>query len=206
MRRIYPVKMPSIVQRYFSDYTWRFSSKEKTLYLTFDDGPIPGITDWVLDELKKYDAKGTFFCIGDNVKKHPQTYTRILQEGHQVGNHTYNHLNGWKTPSETYLDNTVKGKEYIKSNLFRPPYGKIKKQQAKQLLEHGYQIIMWEVLSADFDEAVSKEKCLKNVISKSTNGSIIVFHDSIKTEEKMKYALTRTLDYFSKKGFQFKAI
>ncbi len=200
--------------RFFSNYIWRFSIQKKEIFLTFDDGPTKEITDFVLDELKKYNAKATFFCIGKNVKNHPKTFNRILKEKHSIGNHTQNHLNGWKTNTKTYLNNVLKCEETILSEiniknyskLFRPPYGKIKKRQAKALQKKGYSIIMWDVLSADFDTSISKEKCLKNVLNNTKKGSIIVLHDSVKASEKVKFILPELLEYFTKKGFEFKAI
>lgn len=200
--------------RIFSKYTWRFSISKREIYLTFDDGPTPEITEFVLDELQKYNAKATFFCIGKNIKEHPEIFKRIIDEGHSIGNHTQNHVNGWKTKTQDYIDNTLEVEntlqlsnfETLKLNLFRPPYGKIKRQQAKTLLNKGYKIIMWSILSGDFDVNISKEKCLQNVIKNTSNGSIIVFHDSVKAAEKVSYSLPKTLEYFSKKGFEFKAI
>ncbi len=202
------------MMRIFSKYTWRFPSNKKEIFLTFDDGPTPEITEFVLDELKKYNAKATFFCIGKNIKNHPDIFGKIVSEGHSIGNHTQNHLKGWKTNSKNYIENVLECENIILSEveksqqfkLFRPPYGKIKKNQAKKLLEKKYKIIMWDVLSADFDTTISKEKCLQNVLKNTTRGSIIVFHDSIKAAEKMQYALPIVLKEFSEKGFIFKAI
>lgn len=208
--------------RIFSKYIWRFSMDKKEIFLTFDDGPTPEITQFVLDELKKYNAKATFFCIGKNIKNYPEIFNKILEEKHAIGNHTQNHLNGWKTKKIDYLEdisncehvissistslNTGSVEKSRKSKLFRPPYGKIKKQQAKEILQKGYKIIMWSVLSADFDTTISKEKCLQNVLKNTKNGSIIVFHDSLKAAEKLRFVLPKVLEEFSKKGFSFKAI
>jgi peptidoglycan/xylan/chitin deacetylase (PgdA/CDA1 family) len=162
----------------------------------------------VLDQLKKFNAKATFFCIGDNVVKYPDTYKRIIEEGHAVGNHTFNHLNGWNTKDKTYLDNIAEAMKWIDSKLFRPPYGRISRFQLKQLSAPRFQMktIMWTVLSGDFDKDISKETCSQNVILHAENGSIVVFHDSEKAEERMRFALTETLKYFSNKGLQFKKI
>ena len=200
--------------RFFSKYTWRFLSKKKEIFLTFDDGPTPEITEFILSELKKHDAKATFFCIGKNIKNHPELFSQLISDGHSIGNHTQNHLKGWKTNTKDYVDNVLEcnktitqfNNTTIKQQLFRPPYGKIKKSQAKELLKRGYKIIMWDVLSADFDTTISNEKCLQNVLENTTKGSIIVFHDSVKAAERMKYALPRVLKTFSDKGFVFKAI
>ena len=220
--KLYLTKTPSILINSFSGYTWRFATDKKELYLTFDDGPIPEITEFVLDTLQQYNAKATFFCIGENIDKHPDIFKRILNEGHAVGNHTYNHLNGWKTDSFNYIENTQKTEQTLgdfrklqnqtteeslqDAKLFRPPYGKIKSRQAKELQKLGYKIIMWDVLSADFDTSVSKEQCLKNVTRNVQGGSIIVFHDSIKAFERLQYALPKVLTYFSEEGFTFKRI
>ena len=202
------------MMRIFSKYTWRFFDTKKEIYLTFDDGPTPEITQFVLSELKKYNAKATFFCIGKNIKRHPNIFKQIISDGHSIGNHTQNHFNGWKNTTEDYLENVLECNKTItqlnnytiKQQLFRPPYGKIKKSQAKEILKKGYKIIMWDVLSADFDTTISKEKCLQNVLKNTKNGSIIVFHDSVKAFPRMEYALPKFLKSFSEKGFIFRAI
>jgi len=202
------------MMRFFSKYTWRFQSNEKEIFLTFDDGPTPEITQFVLSELKKYNAKATFFCIGKNIKYYPEIFNEIIADGHSIGNHTQNHLNGWKTTTENYIANflechktiTQLNKIKIKHQLFRPPYGKIKKSQAEKILKKDYKIIMWDVLSADFDNTISKERCLQNVLNNAKKGSIIVFHDSLKASKKVKYALPKVLKAFSDKGFVFKKI
>ena len=211
---LYFPRTPCLIMRIFSKYTWRFSISKKEIYLTFDDGPTPEITTFVLNELKKHNAKATFFCIGKNISTHPEIFKQIIKEDHSVGNHTQNHLNGWKNKTQDYIKNTsevqrtlqLSNFKTLKLNLFRPPYGKIKQKQAKYLLSKGYKIIMWSVLSGDFDTNLSKEKCLQNVLKNTSNGSIVVFHDSVKAAEKVKYVLPKVLEYFSKKGFQFKAI
>jgi len=215
----YFAKTPKIIQKIFSDFTWKIATDKKEIYLTFDDGPIPEITDWVLKTLDKFNAEATFFCVGDNIKKYPEEFQNILDKGHAIGNHTFNHLNGWRTNTKRYLDNVEKTKKTITINpqatannqqlitkLFRPPYGKIRPSQRKALQNKGYQIIMWDVLSADFDQNISKEKCLKNVIKSVENGSIIVFHDSIKAFEKLQYVLPKTLAFLVEKGFKFKKL
>lgn len=176
----------------------------KKIYLSFDDGPHPVATPFVLDQLKKYDARATFFCIGKNVAAYPEIFQRIVAEGHSVGNHTQDHLNGWFTGTETYLRNVGLAKRYIQSPLFRPPYGKIRSAQVKKM--HHYKIIMWDVLSGDFDKSVSKEECIRNVIQHTNNGSIVVFHDSEKAWQNMSNALPVVLEHFNKEGFEFAAI
>lgn len=200
---MYLVKTPWWLRMIYSGYTWRMPASEKTIYLTFDDGPHENATPFVLDILKQYQAKASFFCIGKNVRLHPEIYQRILAEGHTVGNHTENHLNGWHMPNNEYLANIEQAEEVIQSNLFRPPYGRIKRSQAKALKK---QIIMWDVLSGDFDQNLTPEGCLAYCIKHSEAGSIVVFHDSAKAFNKMKYALPKMLDYFSHQGFQFKAL
>jgi peptidoglycan-N-acetylglucosamine deacetylase len=202
------IKTPWLVQRCFSSYVWFIPTKEKIVYLTFDDGPHPDITPFVLELLKKYNAKATFFCVGSNVEKYPETYQRIIAEGHAVGNHTQNHVNGWKVPSDVYLKNVDEGFEQIHSPLFRPPYGRIKKDQAVRILQKhpGTKIIMWDVLSADFDQRISPERCLQNVIKNISRGSIIVFHDSVKAFQNLSYALPKTLEKLKENGYQMKCI
>lgn len=200
----------------FPNYVWDIATNNKELYLTFDDGPTPEVTNWTLDILKQYDAKATFFCIGANVEKHPDIFKSIIKDGHTIGNHTQNHIKGWKTKTKVYLKEVIGAQTTIHSNLenpntskvtlFRPPYGQIKPKQGKKLIELGYQIIMWDVLSFDWEQDLSEEKCLENVISKSKEGSIIVFHDSVKASKNMMYALPKVLDIFSKKGYEFKSL
>lgn len=204
--RFYSIKMPSVVQRIFSSYIWRFSSVPKSIYLTFDDGPTPEVTEFVLKQLKEYKAKATFFCIGKNVKSHHKIYEEILKNGHSVGNHTFNHLNGFKTSHKEYLENVKHAAAHIHSNLFRPPYGKLRSSQGKALLKEGYKIIMWDVLSADWDAKVSPERSLQYVLDNTRNGSIIVMHDSLKAKEKIYFSLPKVLAHFTERGYEFKAI
>ena len=212
--KFYIPKTPSCMMRFFSKYTWCFSRDVKEIYLTFDDGPTPEVTQFVLDELKKYNAKATFFCIGKNILNHPDVFKKIKNSKHTIGNHTHNHLNGWATKNKDYIDNFLQCEHIIsktldkgtKPKLFRPPYGKIKKSQAKSILKKDYRIIMWDVLSADFDVSTSKEQCLRNVLNNTKNGSIIVFHDSVKASEKLKFVLPKVLKELSDIGFVFKAI
>jgi peptidoglycan/xylan/chitin deacetylase (PgdA/CDA1 family) len=193
---------------FFNNWVWSFSSKEKILYLTFDDGPTPEITNWTLNTLEEHNAKATFFCIGKNIAKYPTIYQKIKANNHSVGNHTNNHLNGYKTTTTEYLKNIVLSEKSAgeKPNLFRPPYGKIKLSQAEQIRKKGYKIIMWDVLSADFDTTITPEECLRNVIKNVKNGSIIVFHDSVKAEDKLKFVLPKILEFYKAKGYRFNAI
>ena len=200
---------PFWLQWFYPSLLWHKSREEKSIYLTFDDGPIPVVTPFVLNSLKTFNAKATFFCIGDNVTKHPEIYQQILADGHSVGNHTHNHLKGWDTNNEVYLDNVARCAELVKSNLFRPPYGRAKKSQFSSLSKGvppdntQYSTIMWDVLSGDFDSGISREKCLENVISHTKNGSIIVFHDSLKAFPHLEYALPMALEHFTARGFRF---
>jgi len=203
---MYLVKTPSIIKKMFSSFVWDIPTKEKILYLTFDDGPHEKATPFVLDELKKHHAKATFFCIGKNVVQYPAIYQRILDEGHAAGNHTQHHLNGWKTKTNEYINDIREAANIIQSDLFRPPYGKIKRSQSSKVNSESFSIIMWDVLSGDFDLNVSKEKCLQYVLNNAIGGSIIVFHDSTKAFEKLQYVLPKVLGYFTEKGYQFQAI
>ena len=193
--------MPRFIQRLYPERIWAFSHEKASVFLTFDDGPIPEVTPWVLDELKKHNAKATFFSIGENVKKHPEIFERILSEGHSVGNHTFNNLKGSKTETSKYIENTLLAEKLIHSKLFRPPYGKITSKQAKILQIKGFKIVMWDVISYDYDSTVSEEKCLENVLKNIQSGSIIVFHDSLKAEKNLRYVLPKVLEIIVKKGW-----
>jgi len=204
----YLIKTPWWLKKLYPGLVWRMGEKEKVLYLSFDDGPQAEATPFVLDELRKYSAKATFFCIGKNVQQQPVIYKRILLEGHRVGNHTHNHLNGWKTPDKDYLDNIREASRSIDSDLFRPPYGRIRLWQSKLLraAPFHYRIIMWDVLSADFDREVSTRRCAQNVVRNARPGSIIVFHDSEKAFERLRGALPIVLEHFSGLGYRFESI
>ncbi|MCO4291845.1 polysaccharide deacetylase family protein [Solitalea sp. MAHUQ-68] len=202
---MYPVKTPYFIKKLFPSLTWNYPRTEKVLYLTFDDGPIPEVTPFVVEQLKKYGAKATFFCIGDNVRKHPEVFELVKKNGHSIGNHTFNHLNGWHTQTNEYLKNIQKCQELTKSYLFRPPYGKIRPTQILDLKKH-YKIVMWDVLSGDFDLKLTPEECLENVIKHTENGSIIVFHDSLKAEPRLRHTLPLALAHWAKLGYKFKAI
>jgi peptidoglycan/xylan/chitin deacetylase (PgdA/CDA1 family) len=206
----YFIKTPWIVKQIFPAYVWSMPSDGSTVYLSFDDGPHPEITPWVLEELGKAEALATFFCIGNNVANHPGIYQRITQEGHAVGNHTHHHLNGWKTPEKEYLADVGRAAGLIRSNLFRPPYGKIRTKQAKQipnvLKTEKAKIIMWDVLSADFDAAFSPAQCLDNIVRHVEAGSIVVFHDSEKAWKNLKWLLPRVLAFLKDEGYRLKKI
>lgn len=185
----------------------------KEIFLTFDDGPVPGPTEFVLDTLRSFSAYATFFCIGDNVQKHPDVFLKIVGAGHSIGNHTFHHMNGWKFNTEPYLQNVVRCEEVMEDSgitrlhekpLFRPPYGRITRSQINAL--NHYRIIMWDVLSIDYNKNLSAEVCLRNTVRATRNGSVVVFHDSVKAEKNMRFALPRFLDHFSTQGYSFKAI
>ncbi len=202
---MYLVKTPQIIQNLFPNFTWTIPSEEKVLYLTFDDGPIPEVTPWVLQQLKDYEAHATFFCVGENVRKHPKVFQEVLRDGHAVGNHTDHHLNGWMTENVPYFHDVRRAAGEVGTVLFRPPYGRIKPKQA-QFLQRHYRIVMWDVLSGDFDFKISKEQCLANVVNNAGPGSIVVFHDSLKAWDRLAYALPRVLEHFSQQGYRFEKL
>jgi peptidoglycan/xylan/chitin deacetylase (PgdA/CDA1 family) len=198
-------KTPNIIRPLAKDLVWSLPTEAPTLFLTFDDGPIPEVTTSVCEILDQFNAKATFFCVGENVKKYPHIYRTLIEKGHSIGNHSFNHLDGWKTNNRTYFRNLIEASKHIDSDLYRPPYGKITKSQSK-LINKKYKIIMWDVLSGDFDPKVDSEKCIQNVIKNARNGSIIVFHDSLKSAKTMLSALPVILNHFSRQGFKFEAI
>lgn len=205
----YFIKTPWWLKKLFPNYIWNYKRNEPAVYLTFDDGPHPEITPWVLSELKKYNALATFFCIGNNVQAYPDVYKRILEDGHAVGNHTYHHLNAWKTPLQHYEKDIKDAAAVIESNLFRPPYGRILKKNIpgiKRALGNDAKIIMWDVLSADFDRGFSQEQCLQHVLKNTVAGSVVVFHDSSKAFKNLTYSLPLVLENLQKKGFEFQQI
>jgi peptidoglycan-N-acetylglucosamine deacetylase len=202
---MYLVKTPQFIQKLFPNFTWRIPSDEKVLYLTFDDGPIPDVTPWVLDQLKQYDAQATFFCVGDNIRKNPEIFGQVVEAGHAVGNHTFNHLNGWTTDNVKYFLNVRRCAHQVHSSLFRPPYGRLMPKQAEFLQRH-YRIVMWDVLSGDFDPELTPEQCLSNVLKNAKQGSIVVMHDSLKAWERLEYVLPKVLEHFAAKGYQFRRL
>jgi peptidoglycan-N-acetylglucosamine deacetylase len=194
---------------YPSSLIWRYPDAQRNLYLTFDDGPVPGPTEFVLETLTKYNCPATFFCIGDNVRKHERIYESVLKAGHSIGNHTYNHVNGWKTHNDDYLANISKCDQVIgngngPNKLFRPPYGRIRRAQIRRIRDH--KIIMWDVLSLDYEKRLNPERCLRNSLAATRAGSIIVFHDSVKAEKNLTYALPRFIEHFLDQGFTFSKI
>lgn len=199
------VHLPSWITNWFPKAVWTIPNNRNEVYLTFDDGPIPEITPWVLDLLKEKGIKATFFCVGENAKRYPDIYQRIINEGHQVGNHTYNHVQGLKLSSEEFLNNIEKAAQHIDSLLLRPPHGWMKRSQYRALSKK-YKIVMWDVISVDYNPAISPQQCLKNVMDYTRSGSIITFHDSIKAEINLKYALPKAIDQLKERGFTFNSI
>ncbi|GIV31870.1 MAG: polysaccharide deacetylase [Saprospiraceae bacterium] len=202
---MYLVKTPRLVQSLLPAYTWSIDTRDHVLFLTFDDGPVPQVTSWVLEQLRQFDAKATFFCVGENIERHPELFQKILDDGHAVGNHTYSHLDAWKSENLTYLLNIRRCARLVSSKLFRPPYGKLLPHQARTLLRH-YEVVMWDVLSGDFDRQLTPQNCLDNVIRHARQGSIIVFHDSTKAWDRLNYALPRVLEHFSRLGYKFRSL
>lgn len=199
------LQVPEWLRRCWQGVVWRENSDEKTIYLTFDDGPIPEVTPKVLEILDRYDVKATFFCVGENVMKYPDMYNEVLKRGHQTGNHTFNHIKGFNFSPEEYLENTDKAAQYIDSKLMRPPHGQIKPNQIR-LLSPKYKIIMWDVLTYDYDKNFTPEGIIKIIRSKSRNGSIVVFHDSLKAEKNTLPALPQALEFWRNEGYQFKTL
>ena len=204
---IYPAKIPWLIQRFLPHLLWRMpTTDQKKLYLTFDDGPIPQITPWILDQLAQYNAKATFFCVGDNIQKNRTIFEQIKQEGHQVGNHTFHHLKGWDHPVDEYLANVNACQQLTKTNLFRPPYGSLTPKITKQLVHLGYKIVMWEVTTWDFEAKLTAADCTKKILSTAKNGSIILLHDNIKSWDRIRETLPAILAHYTKLGFSFDSI
>ncbi|HEY5408447.1 MAG TPA: polysaccharide deacetylase family protein [Ginsengibacter sp.] len=201
-------KTPWILKRFYPGCIWNIKTDQNILYLTFDDGPNPQATPFVLEELKKYNAKATFFCVGKNVKEFFQFYQQIINNGHKPGNHTYHHLDGWKTNDKKYIDDISEAAKIIDSQLFRPPYGRITHFQLKAIAGEKLKLktIMWDVLSGDFDTSITVENCYLNVINNAKRGSVIVFHDSAKSFPVLQQVLPKVLKYYSEKGFQFRVL
>lgn len=197
--------IPSIFPLIAPNVTWKVKTSDKVLYLTFDDGPHPTITPLVLSILDEYNAKATFFCVGENVTKYPDTFNQIIREGHAVGNHTYNHIKGWQNTNEVYFDNIKKANEVIHSDLFRPPYGRIKPSQIK-MLKHDYRIVMWSILTRDYDKNLNPHIALKQLNKLTKPGDVIVFHDSEKAEQNMLIILKGMLQHFHQLHYSFKAL
>jgi len=202
---MYLARTPALVKPLMRELTWCMPAGQRTVYLTFDDGPIPELTPWVLDVLAEHGAEATFFCVGSNAAAHPQLLQRIRREGHSVGNHTFDHSSGWNSSTFGYLRNVLRCQALTGSRLFRPPYGRMTRQQARALRKR-FTLVMWDVLSADFDTTLDGERCLQNVRENSTDGSIVVFHDSLKAEERLRYALPLALEHFTQQGYTMAAL
>lgn len=198
-------KTPAVIRLLMPHYLWKFPDSNRKIYLTFDDGPVPGVTPRVLEILRTYAAKATFFCVGDNVRKHPDIFRQVTDDGHAVGNHTYHHLNGWKTSDKDYLSDVEMCRSVLPSRLFRPPYGRVSRSQAS-VLRRNYHIVMWDVLSGDYSQDISPEQCLSNITNNAGPGSIIVMHDSLKAERNLLFALPRMLEHYASAGFHFEVI
>ncbi len=205
MKNLLLIQPRKFLKKIYPAAIWNYSRDEKAIYLTFDDGPITGLTEWVLDELNKHKAKATFFCVGANIIKHPFIYKRIIDEGHTVGNHSMFHPKGFNTNVEDYVKEMETCRDLVENNLFRPPYGQLKRGQYRELRKRGFKIIFWDVISYDY-EKISPEQCLKNVIKNTKNGSLVLFHDNWKAEENLKYTLPKFIEYFLEQGYSFKAI
>lgn len=200
--QMYFVQPSNVVKRIYPGALWRADSTKSVIYLTFDDGPVAGVTNGVLDVLKEKQVAATFFCVGENAVKNKLLFERITQEGHAVGNHTFHHLNGWNSSTPAYMNNVLQCEQAFHSTLFRPPYGKLKRSQFQQLRKK-FRIVLWDVLSGDYDSNTSPEKCLQNACAYLRNGSVVVFHDSIKAQQKMEFALPRFIDFAKENGFEF---
>ena len=198
-------QLPYFLRGIYLGATWRKDCHEKVIYLTFDDGPIPEVTPWVLDILDHYQIKATFFCVGENVMRHPDLYQEIIRRGHRTGNHTYNHMRGFFTDTPLYLENTKKAEDYIESDLFRPPHGEMRLSQFRALRKK-HQVILWDVITRDYNQKLPKEKVLNIAKRYARNGSIIVFHDSLKAEKNMRYAMPRAIDFLQEEGYQFRTL
>lgn len=197
--------IPSIFPLIAPNVTWKVKTNDKVLYLTFDDGPHPSITPMVLGILEEYNAKATFFCVGDNVTKYPEIFNEIISKGHAVGNHTFNHIKGWQSTNQSYIDNIKKAAEVIPSNLFRPPYGRIKPSQIK-LLKKDYRIVMWSILTRDYDKSLNPYTALKHLNKLTKPGDVVVFHDSEKAKENMLVMLKGMLQHFHQQQYRFNAL
>jgi peptidoglycan/xylan/chitin deacetylase (PgdA/CDA1 family) len=204
---MYLVKTPRVIQKLFPNFHWRMPARpnQPTIYLTFDDGPVPQVTPWVLDQLAAFDAKATFFCVGNNVRRYPEVLDQVLAAGHVVGNHTTHHLDGWKTDNVPYFHDVRHCARQLKTPLFRPPYGRLKPSQA-QFLQRHYEVVMWDVLSGDFDPELTPEDCYENVVDHARDGSIVVLHDSLKAEENLRAILPRLLSYYAERGYTFTSL
>lgn len=205
MKPLLLIQPKPVFRKLYPKAIWKIPTEEKEIYLTFDDGPIPGLTDWVLDELNNYNAKATFFCVGANILKNKSVFDRIVNEGHTIANHTMHHVKGFKNNVADYISEVDACETITASNLFRPPYGQLRRSQYKALLNKGYKIVLWDVISYDY-ENINPEKCLMNVLNHTTKGSIVLFHDNIKAEKNLRFVLPLFLKHFANLHYKFKAL
>ncbi len=199
------VRIPALIRKIFFDIIWKIPGQTPSIYLTFDDGPGPELTPWILKTLESYKIKATFFCVGENVEKYPELYNNIILGGHSTGNHTFSHINGWKSGVKEYIYDVEKAAKFINSKLFRPPYGRIRHLQ-KKALKKKYEIVMWNVLSKDYDQSLTEWEVLENVLNYANPGSVVVFHDNVIVEEKLKFVLPKVIEHYLYKGYTFKKI
>jgi peptidoglycan/xylan/chitin deacetylase (PgdA/CDA1 family) len=206
--KMYLVKIPWLIRKWYADFYWQMPVQGKNMYLTFDDGPHPFATPFVLQQLKRFGAKASFFCVGNNVKLYPELVKQIRDEGHRLANHTMNHVNGWKVDDEHYLSDVLAAAELLPTGWFRPPYGRIRRSQFRKLsaVLPGIRVMMWDVLSGDFDQRLKGDTCANNVINHAGPGSVVVFHDSTRAWERLEIALPQVLDHFSREGYVFHAL
>lgn len=204
---MYLIKTPRVIQKLFPTFHWtvKAETEQPTVYFTFDDGPIPQVTPWVLEQLAAFNAKATFFCVGNNARRYPEVLQQVIDAGHSIGNHTMHHLDGWKSENVPYFHDVRHCALQVKSSLFRPPYGRLKPTQGQFLSRH-YDVVMWDVLSGDFDPELNGEDCFQNVVRNATPGSIVVFHDSLKAEDRLREALPRLLQHYAELGYAFGAL
>ncbi len=198
-------QIPEFIKKLWRTPVWRINPSERAIYLTFDDGPNPIVTPQVLDMLDEYDAKATFFCVGENIQKYPEVFEEVKRRGHTVGNHTFNHMKGFENSAQNYVENVRKADEYIHSKLFRPPHGRIKLSEIR-ILKKDYQIIMWDFITYDYDRKVTPDDILKEIKKRSRNGSIVIFHDSLKAEKNVLAALPEALKFWREEGYEIKSI
>jgi peptidoglycan-N-acetylglucosamine deacetylase len=205
LKNLLLIQPKPLLKRIYPNSLWNVSTDEKVIYLTFDDGPVPGLTEWVLDELKKFNAKATFFCVGANIRKYPHIFERIKSEGHTPANHTVHHIKGFKTTVKDYIEEAETCRKLVGNNLFRPPYGQLKPSQYKALRNKGFKVVFWDVISYDY-ESIREERCLKNVMTHTRKGSVVLFHDNVKAEKNLRYTLPLFLKHFANLQFEFKAL
>jgi peptidoglycan/xylan/chitin deacetylase (PgdA/CDA1 family) len=205
LKNIFLIQPKSILKKIYPRAIWHFDRTEKKIFLTFDDGPIPELTEWILHELQSFNANATFFCVGDNILKYPHLFEKIKSNGHLVANHSMHHIKGFKNTVADYLKDVESCRQLLDNNFFRPPYGQLKRSQYKALIQKQYKIILWDVISYDY-EKISPQVCASNAISNTKNGSVVLFHDNLKAEKNLKYALPLFLEHFSSRNYKFESL